>query len=328
MRGQRAARAVLDAHREKPFSLHFGYPCNSRGYYDEEFGPRRPGLRRVLSIGDSYAVGVVPHQLHFTTVCERMLGEVEVCNVGACGVGPSEYLVMLQDERASLEPDVVVVHLFLGNDLHGKVLDRSAPALARYFSRDAVLLWTVPERIARIRSERTALRAELSAADVQSAQPRFAVYTGEDPFEELPTLTEETYYESEARQAYTLCFPGEVDWPVVFKLLESMIAAAGETPIGFVLLPDEFQVEDEVWERVREMLDEPRLERDWAQAVLGEWFEREGVPYLDVLPHLRSVEPLADGRRHVFHERDIHLNARGNKVVGQALAQFVKDLLP
>jgi hypothetical protein len=66
-----------------------------------------------------------------------------------------------------------------------------------------------------------------------------------------------------------------------------------------------------------------RLERDLPQRVLAEWLSEQGIPYLDLLPILRAVPPLPDGRRHLYHLRDTHFNARGNDVAGRALAAFL-----
>jgi len=33
------------------------------------------------------------------------------------------------------------------------------------------------------------------------------------------------------------------------------------------------------------------------------------------------------GRRHLFHVRGTHLNARGNQVAGEALADFLEPLM-
>jgi hypothetical protein len=89
-----------------------------------------------------------------------------------------------------------------------------------------------------------------------------------------------------------------------------------------MIIPDEFQVEDELWERVSERAGRP-LERDRPQALLQAWLAEEQIPHLDLLPILRAAPPLADGRRHLYHARDTHWNARGNRIAAQALADFL-----
>jgi hypothetical protein len=37
--------------------------------------------------------------------------------------------------------------------------------------------------------------------------------------------------------------------------------------------------------------------------------------------------PLEDGNRHLYHLRDTHWNARGNRLAGEALAEFLAPRL-
>src|SRR5213079_917994 len=95
----------LEQNRCRPGQVRFGFPCNSAGHYDGEFRRKSPGERMVLTIGDSFSIGVVPHAVHFTTVCERELG-IPVYNMGIAGTNPPEYLDMLVHEALPLDPDV------------------------------------------------------------------------------------------------------------------------------------------------------------------------------------------------------------------------------
>jgi hypothetical protein len=55
--------------------------------------------------------------------------------------------------------------------------------------------------------------------------------------------------------------------------------------------------------------------------------KERGIAALDLLPRLRAQEPLPDGRRHLYHLRDTHFNARGNEAAGAALAELVEACL-
>src|SRR5204863_3745817 len=86
--------------------------------------------------------------------CERELG-IPVYNIGVAGTNPPEYLDMLVYEALPLDPDVVVINVFVGNDIifptvHGK---RSDLWLRSWFDADYVLLCVVPQRIARLQHE-------------------------------------------------------------------------------------------------------------------------------------------------------------------------------
>jgi len=111
-----------------------------------------------------------------------------------------------------------------------------------------------------------------------------------------------------------------------FKALAALKMGAGSVPLAFVLIPDEFQVEDDLWDEVVRRSGRP-LDRDLVQRTTVEWLQARGWPVLDLLPLLRTVEPLADGRQHVYHRQNTHFNARGNEVAGRALARFADSLL-
>jgi len=317
--------------RLQPGRLHFGFPCNSRGYYDEEPEPAPRERRMVVAIGDSFSLGVVPHPWHFTTVCERELQEVDVYNVGIPGAGPRQYLHLLQSEALPLRPERVVVALFIGND----VVVREPPELrarAPLLDREQFLIVLLPVRIAQLRRERRELGAAAevqgrklalqgsSTAEIERAMPWL-----DDPSLEQPTLAARTFIELESVRALDACAP-DADYRPLFAWLERMIRAAGSTPIAIMLIPDEFQVEDPLWEEIQAELGDRELERFAPQRRVTAWLAERGVPCLDLLEPMRAVEPSSAGRRRLYHLQDTHLNARGNHLAGEALARFLRGL--
>ena len=314
------ARARLRPEQSTPDS-----PVNSRGHADQEWGPRVPGVPRAATIGDSFSVGIVPHRLHFTTVAEQRLGRGEVCNLGSIGLAPDSYLHLLVTEALPLQPDVVIVDLFIGNDLH---LDspRGLPSdwLEPWLDVDRLLLLKIPRRLLSVAREQEgdlgALPGPAARTDASSPAPWLT-----DPLLEPPSFTEEAFARLEQRRAREACLPDEPpDWDALFACLLEMRRACGTTPFGVMLIPDEFQVEDTTWELARAGVDGERFDRDRPQRVLTAWLAEQGIPCLDLLPALLRVPPLADGRRHLYHLRDTHFNARGNAVAGDELAQFLR----
>lgn len=330
---------VVRRMRRAPGQFHLGFPCNSGGHYDDEFVKRKPGEHLVVTIGDSFSLGIVPHDYHFTTVCERILG-IPVDNMGIASTGPPEYLTMLVDEALPLDPDLVVIDVFVGNDLvlgrrsSNRWLERARP----WLDRDSVLVWLVPARLAKIseerrRSGREGPLAEAPGADSSRSRMEDPATTLwnlpwlADPMLERATFSEDGYRQLEIGRVRQNCTAGPAVLADCLGALRTMKTCAGSTPIAVMLIPDEFQVEDAVWEDAR---SDPRcadLDRDHPQKFLLPWLEEHGFPVLDLLPVLRSVPPLADGRRHLYHLRDTHFNARGNEVAGKALAEFLRSRL-
>jgi hypothetical protein len=309
------------ANRQAPGTPWFGFPINSGGHYDGEFLPKSElSGPLVVSIGDSFSYGVVPHQYHFTTIAERQVPGVEIYNMGFSGIGPTDYQYLMETEALPLNPDLIVIQLYIGNDL------TEGPALAgpaRWHDADSYLLAIVWHRL-KIMRQAELTHVDDATVDTIEVRDLVAAYPFLDnPLIEAPSLAERAYLDLETGNAQVICLPQEGLYERFFGWIEQLEQAAGDTPIKFVLIPDEFQVDDDVWNMILQRSDKA-LDRDLPQRKIVEWLEARDLPVLDLLPLLRSVEPMAaDGRRHLYHARNLHFNARGNEIAGQALARFV-----
>ena len=335
--GDEEIDAIMARARYAPGSLRYGFRCNSNGHYDNEFKPHGRDCLAVVSIGDSFGAGVVPHYFHFTTVCERELGGAEVYSLGVPEIGPGGYLRLLRDEGLRLGPDVIVINLFLGNDL-SDVLRWNNPrehVLASWLDRRNVLLCLVPVRLGHLivewrRGTKRVGEAQGERLGGEVAEDpvaiREAFHWVDDPMLESPTYSEEAFVRFE-RKYYTYAHGAEVHgaYDKTIAALLEMRRLAGATPIVVMLIPDEYQVDDEVWRKLREDPSLPDMGRDHVQRQLLPKLEANGFPTLDLLPLLRAEPPLADGRPHLYQLRDGHFNVRGNRVAGVALAKFLKE---
>jgi hypothetical protein len=301
---------------------------------DSEPSTFEPGVPVVACLGDSFGVGVVPHHLHYTTLAERELGRVEIYDVAVVNAGPREYLRLLQREALPLAPRLVVVALFLGNDIEDAA--RPAPSLlASWTDPDEILIRVLPRRLRAVASEREAGGAlaregradqafgvppsrALDAAEIERRLPWLA-----DPLREPPLGSRERFlYVERSRTAFTLP-ENEPRFEPLFRALEELRAAARPAPIACLLIPDAFQVDDQLWGELRADLP-ARAERDLPQRTVTRWLDAHDFPYVDLLPRLRAQAPLGDGGLHLFHANDTHFNARGNAVAGHALAELVR----
>lgn len=324
------AVAMIERWRLRPGSTTLGFPVNSHRFMDEEFATGAPGKPVVATIGDSFSASIVPHWFHFTTVAERDLPGVPFDNIGVAAIGPREYEHLLLTEGLPLKPSVVVVDIFIGNDLTAPLDEPAAVAadpLRDWFDRDRLLLL----RVFRVLESGgggglpTDSRVIPAPAELERLYPWLA-----DPMQEVPGMTEGQYARLEAHRAREACGQVPPPWPALFDTLRRMHHECEKIGASFavMLIPDEFQVEDDTWARVLAELPGEHLDRDLPQRVLDGFCAEEHLPCLDLLPRLRAVPPLADGRHHLYSLRDTHWNRRGNEAAGHALAEFVKPLLP
>lgn len=332
--------AVIRDKREnrRPGTMRFGFPLNSGSYYDTEF--QRPASGPAVAvIGDSFSYGIVPHHFHFSTVCERLLW-AEVYNFGFPGIGPAEYLHLMETEVRPLAPAVIAVNLFVGNDFgDAKVADFRHPGLRSWFDLDNLLVYQLPRRLARLRREQRLRGGEGPVGEIAGEASKGRLETAEemieaypwlgDPAREEPTLSPETYFQVEKTRAEKVCAVSRTEYSALFSFVREMRRSAGETPFVIHIIPDEFQVDDRLWRRIEKASKKPDLERDRPQRILGEWLDREGIPYLDLLEDLRDrCAATSRGMKRCYHLRDSHFNRRGNQVAGEAMARFLARQLP
>ncbi|MFK7991608.1 MAG: hypothetical protein AB8I08_36665 [Sandaracinaceae bacterium] len=321
MDGDARGRAVWEWRRREPGSAYLGDRINAWG--DHEDPPRvlPADACSVVSIGDSFSTGVVPLAYHFTSIAEAA-GNCDVYNMGASSIGPPEYLYLLRTRAPQLDPDAIVVNLYLFNDVHDvERIDAPPPWIARerrrvYLVGSRLLAWSM-ERAATGRPVGRGPEAQAGG----TLEERFPWLS--DPTREPPGLSTETYLTVQTENAERVLGSANEAWGPFFDTLTEMLEAAGDRLL-FMLIPSEVQVEDGLWAQVQARSRVP-IERDAAERRVVRWLRERGVPTLDLLPVLRDQDPLPDGQRHLFHLRDTHLNARGNAAVGRALARFIEE---
>ncbi|MCU1276584.1 MAG: hypothetical protein JWM53_130 [bacterium] len=330
------ANGWLAANKLHPGDPIMGFRVNSHGFNDDEFHRKQGCL--VTAVGDSFTVGIVPHELHFATVAERALG-CPIDAIGVCAVGPEEYELLLQREALPLDPDVVLIDLFVGNDIVDNLRGRDhfRGGMRRWLDRHNMLVYELPRRLVILARERRRhggatqpiATAATDGGKILGRDELFAAmpWLG-DPSREPPSMSHEAFLALETRHAVEIGGGGDEPYYRRFwEILDEMRAAAAPRTLAVLLIPDELQVEEPVWREVSARAGRP-LDRDRAQRILAAKLAEEGIPYLDLLPILRAEPAGSDGMRHLFHKDDSHLNTRGNAIAGQALAAFLRPLLP
>jgi hypothetical protein len=106
----------------KTYDYEYTTRTNSKGLRGEEIGPKKPGVYRILVIGDSYVFGwgVDLDQTWVKRLEDlfRAAGRpVEVINGGMFGNGPIEYAQRAEYLIPQLQPDLTLVSILQGSDL-------------------------------------------------------------------------------------------------------------------------------------------------------------------------------------------------------------------
>ena len=282
---------------------------------DEEIGPKPPGERRVLVLGDSLVLSVqVPFAETFTEELERRLNardattSYRVINAGVQGYGPVEELLFFRRLLSDVQPDLVLVSVFVGNDAEEAVA--SAPKLEP--DRPAIegLRESIVTRLRRL--VRRSMVLQVLRLRLVAATGRFTTTAGP------PEPPHQSYA---ADPAPRIARGMELTRELFAQLTGEARATGART--GIILMPARFQVDDEDYGRLRDIVAAAggELRRDAATERFAAALGALDVPQIDLLPALRAAAPGPD----LFFKENIHLTRHGHEVVGRALARFIED---
>ena len=295
--------------RGQPGERRFDATLNRGGFNDIEHTVSRPANvgYRIVALGDSFAVGVVPQRDNFLTRLESLLSArkpVEVINMGVAGTEPGDYLSILADEGLVYGPDLVLVNFFIGNDFETRS--------ARWHDRSYLITLV-----------RALWRLGRSSEVVTLRGGDHDVYDDDEPgmhpdiFLEVQVDRTWVYERDSERFAAAVARAAE--------LLGQMRDLARQTGAGMLvtLIPDENQIDSAVRARVvdaRNLLPE---QLDWGQPnrLITQALAAEQIEVLDLLP------VLSEAARHerVYKPADTHWNVAGNRVAAEAIAKALAD---
>jgi hypothetical protein len=316
---------------------------NSLGLRDDEIVmPKPPDTFRILVVGDSFVqASQVLVGEPFSDVLERSLNALpahagrpqryDVVNAGVGGWGPGEELLWLRNEGMKLQPDLVIVQLYLGNDISDsgcKILgqDKLKHKVCFYFDRNGQLYQD--ELRPRPPLAYDWLRSPLRQVSLLFNVVETGVFEKADQttYDQGPASNWKSnmgvYARTYARKDRD---DWEEAWGVAGALLGQMKTTAESGGAGFLLTaaPSVFQVYRDEWDQA---VDENNLKPDeWdldrPNARLGEIAASLNARYLDLTPAFIQAAPTSP--RRLFYHSDRHYTAAGHLVVGQTLQDYL-----
>lgn len=281
---------------------------------DEELGPKRPGEKRIVILGDSLVLSVqVPLAQTFSELLERRLNagagdhRYRVINAGVQGYGPVEEALFFDRLAGTVQPDLVIVTVFVGNDAEeafasaSKLDDRRGGVVAREALRT---------HLRRLVRRSMVLQVVRLRVNMMLGRLGFSLTPPEPPLQSYA-----------ARPAPRI----DEGLAVARRSVEYIVAAASRVNArsAVVLMPARFQLDDPDYERLKQAVAEAggELIRDAATERFQEVLAPVNVPQLDLLPHLRARLPGPD----LFFQTNVHLTPHGHQVVADELARFLLE---
>lgn len=284
---------------------------NGKGFRSkEEEYARASGKKRIVVLGDSYALGYgVSEEAGFASQLDRILGgDVEVVNLGMSGYSTDQELLLLEREGVRYDPDLVIVAVYL-NDVYDNLI--------RYYNE-----WYGKPRFVIDR------RGELRLTGVPV--PRF-----EGPSSLI------VFIRRSCCSLHDLVSVGRdfkrLEW---FSLFDRRFAAAGRWEVTERLLEEIARVADSHGASML-LVAIPMVEQIDAQAgrhpgIAARDFDLEGpqehlrrfaagagIEMIDLLPLLRREAR----SRPLYFRADNHWNEEGHRIAAEAIAPPARRLL-
>jgi hypothetical protein len=315
------------------FPEYHDHHINTFGFRDRNHPGAKPtGRRRVLGLGDSFVYGAVPIGDNFLRVAEQELNRMldtpaDILLMGVPGWSTENQLGYLRSEGLALDPDLVLIHFYVGNDvtgipvrgrvIRGNVYPTTSPLPVRNLLRKSHLF---------VMFESLLLRKVMK--EIKKMDPT----TGDAGEATEDVSVSEIYLNIVRHSLPVFRRPPDPRTEALWEEAESYLAgidrACGDAGVPWllVLVPDEMQVDDRVRAEVLTGLDAEANDFDFEapQKRLSKWADAHGVRVLDLLPEMRR-EHRPQARLYV--PNDTHWNRRGNQVAGMLVGRTIGNLL-
>ncbi|HEX5070800.1 MAG TPA: SGNH/GDSL hydrolase family protein [Vicinamibacterales bacterium] len=296
-------------YRGRPGAPFFDAQFNARGFNDiEHTVARPPGVtRRIVAIGDSFVVGVVPQRFNYLSLLRAALGpeRTEIVNLGVAGTEPRDYLSILVREGLAYRPDLVIASVFMGNDFEQSARKPYEYSFVATLGRT---LWQY------LRADR------LPSASAGSAGG--GVYRDDEP-----SLARDRFMEIEVDRSWIYEIRSERLRAAVDRVaatLRSMrdLASRSGAELVVLLIPDQVQIDPTLQQDVIRATGRPAEAFDFAQPDrdLMAALAADRIRTLDLLPLFSERGQTTS----LYKPQDTHWNLAGNALAAQAIAAFLK----
>jgi lysophospholipase L1-like esterase len=314
--------------RDEEFTTFVGFNRDGLRGKDVATAPR-PGAARVLVVGDSFVEGAeVDEDDAMPSVLAGRLTAAgcptESLNAGVRGWGTAQEYLYLAHEGPRFRPDVVVLVVYVGNDLVDNSLELSGSApdgvpSRPFFTLERGDLVRAPSRPPPTPPFAPALElARAHSSLFNLAESGVAVKLGSADGAEV------------LRSVHRLAFaaPPTPAWEHTWAVTEALLVAARDEAEAqgarFLLAaaPHKGQLDQADWERLirgaplrKDVSWDPRLPQDRLRGLA----DAHGIQAVDLLPPLEA----ANGSAPLYFAENSHWTAAGHAVAAEAVAEAI-----
>jgi len=291
--------------RGKPFGDDWDFKLNSQGFKDKEFittAEKPENLYRILGIGDSFSFGVVPYKNNYLTLIESQFNlenlNVEIFNMGIPSIGPKDYLALLVREGLNLEPDMVLLSFFIGNDFE----ESNKRKLYEYSYIASFFHYLI------------------------NLQPKYngTIFHGKAEYcDDCPTFDHDKYLDIEYRRSYIYLKENNVfleQQKNAFYYLKEIknICNKYDIKLVVVIIPDELQINQELQRQLKEIYY-PNVDLDMAipNRMLSNELQKLNIDYIDL------YEDFLKSSQRLYRTRDTHWNIAGNQLAASVIQKYI-----
>jgi lysophospholipase L1-like esterase len=295
---------------------------NQQGLRGAEVGPigiKPPGTFRVLALGDSFTFGVGAREkdtfpVRLQEILRSRDARAEVLNAGAPGYGVPDEVAWFERWGRPLAPDVILVAVFVGNDLQDaapgpKPMAVDGALVMPGESTGSLSRWLYYHSQLFVLLKNSSLGASLrrllgrpEPLEARQQREEFALYARDAPSETV-------------RQGAA----------ATEQAVAQLAASAGKARVLAVIIPSLIQVDPHRWQaNLRRFgLDPSRYDRGRPNRIFQGIFGRHGIPVLDLTePFTRD---LARGGK-IYYAIDQHLTPAGYALTARQIADGLQGL--
>lgn len=269
--------------------------------------------KTILTLGDSFTFGYgVNDNETYPFFLQKRFNDTRVINAGYTdGYSPdSEYLYLIK-EGLKLSPDLVIVGIFVGNDLEDiseNVWEETNEGLPVKVSSTKIYV----NEDNRLRQRRIifgfgTLNEKLS----KFSRLYFFIYNRFVNWWSMRREPVHSYYYLEK-------------YSESFDKLKNLLVKMNELSLNksiFVIFPDKEQTENELWENYQEHFRGHRLDRFQPQKQILDFCKSANLICFDPFPELVAQQKIEG----LFLEKDGHMNSKGNKFFADLLYNFITN---